>query len=96
MSDSDLNLAVAKIMWPNQEWYSSAVVNAVYSITDKKDDYKSFDYATKEGGFDMARWLSSKYDKNNEPTVSSLQFRIMSYMNYPNRELAKAIKNNEN
>jgi len=97
VTDTELSLAVARIMYPKYKWkVSDCIVSGKASGMKRK----VFDYQAKHCAFDMAVWLTRQYHSGTNPVsslryntkISSAQLRSMLETKCPQRALAMTIK----
>jgi len=94
MTDAELSLAVAKIMYPEYEWgeYGGVVLS--------DHDGMEFSYTDKACAFDMSVWLGKQYYSEEnpadslryQPKLSSVRLRSILGTRCPQHALAMAIK----
>lgn len=95
MTDAEISLAVARIMYPEHGWGLDGVVYR----EDEDGLLYFFDYRSKDKAFGMAVWLAKQYHSGAHPVgnlrynakINSSRFRSMFETKDPQRALADAI-----
>jgi len=90
MTDVELNLKVARIMYPEYEWHSLDGMDIVQG-TSRTLPKKHFIYSNQGYAFDMAVWLANQDDADVGSYPSLIMAEIIKEEN-PQHALAMAIK----
>lgn len=96
MSDAELSLAVAKIMWPEYEWESTGTIEDAEDAFAYEHDVcvKGFNYTEDDAGMKMCVWLAKKvHCKANKLARYGWGTDIESLLisDSPHRAIAEAI-----
>jgi len=89
MTDVELSLAVARIMYPKYKWVEWGGV----AVSD--NDGMEFSYKDKDCAWDMAVWLhrgTSSCNGSRKTRLSLLAFSLAMFKDCPQHALAMAIK----